>query len=46
MSTTAECIRDQHLAAGEALIAAQYASACNLLNAVNLDTLFPGVCTP
>lgn len=46
ITQTATCLRDGQLALSEALVAQQYASGCTLLSAVNLDTAFPGICTP
>lgn len=43
---TANCVRAVHQTAAENLVATQYASACNLLDAVGLSANFPGVCAP
>lgn len=43
---TASCLEASHLAAAQTIVAAQYANACTLLNAVGLDADYPVVCVP
>lgn len=43
---TATCLQTSHLAAAQEIVAAQYATACTLLNAVGLETAYPVVCVP
>ncbi len=45
MSGVVDCLLADHETRVEQMIRATYASACNLLAAVNLDNGFPAVCT-
>jgi hypothetical protein len=40
----ATCLQNSHLAAAQAQVASQYASACTLANAVDLDSAYPDLC--
>jgi hypothetical protein len=46
LDDTLDCVRAAHQTAAENLVATQYPSACNILDAVGLSARFPGVCLP
>jgi hypothetical protein len=46
IADTISCLRTAQLDAVQRVTSAQYAAACSLLSAVNLDSTFPGVCAP